>query len=91
MDLTTVADDLVVIHDGERAHRFDGLASDTDFELLGISGRTLKRPPGELLCRFGTVNDLHFGETEAGRLDGSLPTATATLLTETLLSKMRFH
>ena len=73
MDLTTVADDLVVIHDGERVHRFDGLTPDTDFELMGVSGRTLPRPSGELLCRLGTVNDVHFGETEAGWLDDSLP------------------
>ena len=25
--------------------------------------RTLPRPGGELLCRFATVNDVHFGET----------------------------
>ena len=32
----------------------------------GIETRTLERPPGELLCRFATVNDVHFGETECG-------------------------
>ena len=31
--------------------------------------QTLDRPDGELLCRFGTVNDLHFGEVECGRID----------------------
>ena len=30
---------------------------------------TLPRPAGELLCRFGTVNDLHFGEVECGKID----------------------
>ncbi len=69
MDVTTVADDLVVIHDGARAIRFDGLEPDTDHELAGITVRTLPRPPGELLCRVATVNDLHFGEIEAGRID----------------------
>ena len=34
----------------------------------GIETRTLARPPGELLCRFATVNDAHFGETECGKL-----------------------
>ena len=29
----------------------------------------MPRPPGELLCRVATVNDLHFGEVEAGRID----------------------
>ena len=28
-----------------------------------------QRPPGQLLARIATVNDLHFGELEAGRLD----------------------
>ncbi|MGA0877574.1 MAG: metallophosphoesterase family protein, partial [Ilumatobacteraceae bacterium] len=26
-------------------------------------------PPGQLLCRFATVNDVHFGETECGKID----------------------
>lgn len=80
MELTTVADDVVVLHDGARAHRFDGLEPDTDFEFLGVTGRTLPRPPGELLSRFGTVNDVHFGETEAGWLDDSLPAEQAGIV-----------
>ena len=36
MDVTTVADDLVVIHDGTTVHRFDGLAPDTDHRLFGV-------------------------------------------------------
>jgi 3',5'-cyclic-AMP phosphodiesterase len=69
MDVTTVTDDLVVLHDGARVMRFDGLEPDTEHELGGIVVRTLRRPPGELLCRVATVNDLHFGEVEAGRVD----------------------
>lgn len=69
MDITTVADDLVVMHDGERVHRFDGLSPDSDHEFLGHRVRTLPRPSGELLCRFATVNDVHFGELECGRID----------------------
>ncbi len=80
MDLTTVADDLVVIHDGERVHRFDGLEPDADFEFVGLSGRTLPRPGGALLCRIGTVNDVHFGETEAGWLGESLPADQVSLV-----------
>lgn len=72
-EVTTVADDLAVLHvvrDGAAAaHRFFGLEPDTEYELLGASVRTLPRPPGELLCRLATVNDVHFGETEAGRID----------------------
>ena len=66
VEVTTVADDLVVLHDGARAHRFDGLTPDTDYELDGVAVRTLPRPAGELLCRFATVNDVHFGEAECG-------------------------
>ena len=69
MDVTTVADDLVVVHDGTRVERHDGLAPDTDHRIGDLVVRTLPRPRGELLCRFATVNDLHFGELEAGRID----------------------
>ncbi len=69
MDVTTVADDLVVVHDGLEVRRYEGLGADTDHELDGVVVRTLDRPPGELLGRFATVNDVHFGEVEAGRID----------------------
>lgn len=69
MDVTTVADDLVVIHDGLEVRRHSGLAADTEHALDGVLVRTLPRPDGELLCRFATVNDVHFGELEAGRID----------------------
>ncbi len=68
-ELTTVADDEVVFHDGDTAHRFDGLEPDTDYTFLDTSVRTLPRPGGALLCRFATVNDVHFGETECGVLE----------------------
>jgi 3',5'-cyclic AMP phosphodiesterase CpdA len=69
MDVTTVADDLVVIHDGLEVRRYDGLDANTTHDLDGVSVRTLERADGELLCRFATVNDVHFGESEAGRID----------------------
>ncbi len=69
MDLTTVADDLVVVHDGATVHRVDGLAPGTEHIVAGLPVRTLDRPGGELLCRFATVNDVHFGEIECGRID----------------------
>jgi len=69
MDITTVADDLVVIHDGLAVRRYEGLEPDTAHDLDGVVVRTLPRPGGELLCRFATVNDVHFGEVEAGRID----------------------
>jgi 3',5'-cyclic-AMP phosphodiesterase len=70
IEVTTVGDDVVVLHDGGTVHRFDGLEPDRSYELLGVSVRTLPRPDGELLCRFATVNDVHFGEFEAGHMDG---------------------
>ena len=69
MDVTTVADDLVMLHEAGVAHRFEGLSPDTDYTFSGVDVRTLPRPPGELLCRFTTVNDVHFGEVECGRFD----------------------
>ena len=68
-ELTTVADDLAVVHDGTAVRRYDGLKPDTEYDFDGIRGRTLPRPRGELLCRLTTVNDVHFGESEAGRID----------------------
>jgi Icc protein len=69
VDLTTVADDLVVLHDGLTVHRHADLTADTVYPFDGREVRTLARPPGELLCRFATVNDVHFGEIECGRID----------------------
>lgn len=69
MDLTTVADDLIVAHDGSDVVRLEGLAPSSVHHLRGMSVRTLTRPDGELLCRLATVNDVHFGEVEAGRID----------------------
>ena len=69
MDLTTVSDESAVFHEGESVHRVEGLAPDSDHERFGIAFRTLARPAGELLCRFATVNDVHFGEIEAGKID----------------------
>ena len=69
MDLTTVADDLIVLHDGQRVVRRDGLRPATDYVVEGRSVTTLRTPPGELLCRLATVNDVHFGEVECGRID----------------------
>ena len=68
-ELTTVADDEAVIHDGMSVRRYDGLAPDTEHELDGFTFRTLPRF-GERLATFATVNDVHFGETECGIIDG---------------------
>lgn len=64
-----MADDFAVIHEGAEVHRFDDLQPGTDYEFLGHAVRTLRRPGGELLSRYATVNDVHFGEVECGRID----------------------
>ncbi len=69
VELTTVADDEVVLHEDDAAHRFTDLAPDTEYTLMDTVVRTLPRPGGELLCRFATVNDVHFGEAECGNLE----------------------
>jgi Icc protein len=58
--------------------RITGLEPDTPYpltvegaapgELLPAEVRTLERPSGPLLATIGTVNDVHFGEVECGRL-----------------------
>ncbi|MBA3604917.1 MAG: metallophosphoesterase family protein [Actinomycetota bacterium] len=74
VELTTVADDAATFHlrgaDGAVAvEHVGGLAPDTEYERHGVTLRTLARPSGPLRCRIGTVNDVHFGEVEAGRID----------------------
>ena len=69
MDITTVADDLIVAHDGLAVTRLQGLQPHTTHLVAGREVTTLTRPGGELLCRLATVNDVHFGEIEAGRID----------------------
>jgi len=83
-DLTSVADDEVVFHlhspdpmtmvggpgdwSGPGYEVITGLRPRSPIVRHGIETHTLSRPPGELLCRFATVNDVHFGETECGKL-----------------------
>ncbi|MEZ5270351.1 MAG: hypothetical protein R2789_18005 [Microthrixaceae bacterium] len=69
-ELFTVADDELICWHGARQTRLEGLTPDTVVRSDGIHARTLPRH-GELLCRIATVNDVHFGETEAGRLGDS--------------------
>jgi len=68
IEITSVADDEVVVFDGAARRVYDSLSPGTDYEFDGVTVRTLDAP-GELLCRFSTVNDVHFGETEAGKTD----------------------
>ena len=69
VELTTVAEDTATFHDGTWVDHVSGLEPATEYVRHGIALRTLVRPSGALRCRFGTVNDVHFGEVEAGRVD----------------------
>jgi 3',5'-cyclic AMP phosphodiesterase CpdA len=69
LELTTVSDTSATFHDGVDVEVLTDLEPGTDHEHRGLRFRTLVRPPGPLRSRFGTVNDVHFGEVEAGRID----------------------
>lgn len=69
LELTTVSDDAAVFFDGPRRIAMDALKADSAYACEGLEFRTLPRPAGERLATVTTVNDLHFGETECGRLD----------------------
>ena len=71
VEVTTVGTDRAVLHQGGTVRRFDELHPGREHDLDGTAVRTLDRPGGELLCRFATVNDVHFGETECGVVEGT--------------------
>ena len=58
-------------HRGVDVDVVEGLEPGTRYEHQGISYSTLPLPGGRQRCRFATVNDVHFGETEAGRVGDS--------------------
>jgi 3',5'-cyclic-AMP phosphodiesterase len=68
LEVTTVGNDLIEIHTEHGVQRFDDLTPDADYSVYGTAVRTLPTPPGELLSRFASTNDVHFGETECGRI-----------------------
>lgn len=70
-ELTTVADDEVVVHAGTVVRRYRGLRPGTAYGLDGIDAETLPRPPGHRLAVVATVNDVHFGEAECGLIEGT--------------------
>ena len=68
IEITTVGPDVVVVHqrtpDGTIVHRHEELTPGTTYDIAGVAVTTMLAPAGELLCRFATVNDTHFGEDE---------------------------
>jgi Icc protein len=69
-EVHTVSCDHAVVYRGGEPTRYDSLAPDADHDLDGIVVRTLPRPAGELLATIATVNDVHIGEVECGRVHG---------------------
>ena len=59
------------MHVGTEVRRYRRLTPDTSYNLDGVITSTLARPRGELLATVATVNDLHFGETECGMIEGT--------------------
>lgn len=75
-EVMSVADDEIVVFRGARRQVWTGLAPDTEVDVG--DGRTVRTLPrrGELLATVATVNDVHFGETVAGHVDGVAEWAT---------------
>lgn len=69
-ELTTVGTREAVVFEAGRARRYEGFEPDHGYEVDGFTLRTLPER-GELLATFATVNDVHFGETVCGLIDGS--------------------
>lgn len=69
VEVTTVGHDTAVLHHGATVRRLHDLSPATAYDVDGVSFETLPRPDGELLCRFATTNDVHFGETECGHFE----------------------
>jgi Icc protein len=67
-ELTTVSTVSATFHRGTEVRVVEGLEPATPYEHHGIVYSTLPQPAGALHCRMATVNDVHFGETEAGRI-----------------------
>jgi len=70
-ELTTVADDEAVVPLPGGVRTYHELDPSTSYDLDGVEVTTLARPGGRLLAVFATVNDVHFGETECGMVEGT--------------------
>jgi 3',5'-cyclic-AMP phosphodiesterase len=69
-ELVSVAPDGAELFVDGRVVRFDGLAPGRAYELAGVAFSTLP-DLGERRCTFATANDVHFGETVCGLLEGA--------------------
>lgn len=69
MDLTTVSTHHAVLHEGEAMHRVSDLDPGKRHRVLGHEFETLPTF-GKRLSTFTTVNDVHFGESVCGLIEG---------------------
>jgi 3',5'-cyclic-AMP phosphodiesterase len=65
----SVAPDAAELFVDGRVVRLDGLASERQYEYFGIEFATLPSL-GEVRCVIATGNDVHFGETVCGKIEG---------------------
>lgn len=68
-ELVSIGVNDVEIFDGETIRRHNGLPPNTDGVIDGVSFRTLT-DVGEFLATVATVNDVHLGEVECGKIVG---------------------
>ncbi|HET9071789.1 MAG TPA: metallophosphoesterase [Acidimicrobiales bacterium] len=69
-EVHTLADDHAVVYRGACARVYEGLEPCTGHDLDGVAVHTLPRPGGARLATIATVNDVHIGELECGRVHG---------------------
>jgi 3',5'-cyclic AMP phosphodiesterase CpdA len=69
-ELVSVATDGAELFVDGRVLRLDGLAPGRDYEVAGVAFRTMDGL-GTRRCTFATANDVHFGETVCGLLEGA--------------------
>jgi predicted phosphodiesterase len=91
ISVTTRVGNHAVDTSGPHHHaRIDGLDPDTEYPLV-VDGavpdqwlpsrvRTLARPPGRLVATVATANDVHFGETECGKIGDPATDAIGPIL-----------
>jgi Icc protein len=68
-ELVSVAPDGAELFVDGRVVRFAGLAADRDYALCGVEFSTLPSL-GDVRCVIATGNDVHFGETVCGKIEG---------------------
>ncbi len=68
-ELVAIGANVAEFFDGHHVVAHANLSPATNYEIDGVSFTTLP-DPGEILARVVTMNDVHFGETECGKIDG---------------------